>query len=427
MFHRRPLIIVRPRGAADVMAGVRFAREHGLELTIRGGGHNVAGNAVCDDGLMLDLSEMRSVRVDAKNRVARVEPGCVLGDMDRETQAHGLVTPGGFISSTGVAGLTLGGGFGYTSRKLGLTVDNLISTDLVTAEGDYVHASSDENPDLFWALKGGGGNFGVVTSFEFRLHELGPDVLAGPVVHWFEDAPEVLRRVADAMKNAPDEVSTLLILRHAPPAPFLPEHVHGKMILMLAVIYVGDPAEGEAALAPLREIGQPIVDQVMRQPYAAFQSMFDATVAPGARNYWKAHFLTDFTPEAIDTLCEQAERMGSPESAVVMLTLGGAVAREPEDSAAYTHRQAGWELNAQARWHEPAEDDTHIAWSRGVFDAMAPYCTGGVYVNFISREEGAGLIREAYGAAVHQRLLAIKRKWDPDNAFHHNQNIDPAG
>lgn len=427
MFDRRPAVILQARGVADVANGIRFAREHGLEISIKGGGHNVAGNAVCDDGLLLDLSEMRSVHVDVNKRRARVEPGCLLRDVDCETQARGLATPGGFISSTGIAGLTLGGGFGYASRRFGLTVDNLVSVELASAEGRCIRAADDENPELFWALKGGGGNFGVVTSFEFTLHELGPEVLAGPVVHRFEEAPTVLREVADILRDAPEEVSLLLILRHAPPAPFLPESVHGKMVLLLAPIYVGDPAEGEAALAPLRRIGKPIVDKVERRPYTAFQSLFDASATAGARNYWKAHYLSDLTPEAVDTLCEQAGRMQSPESAVGMLSLGGAIARKPENSAPYPHRQARWVLNAQARWRDAAEDDEHCAWSRAVFEQMAPHATGGVYVNFISLGEGQQRISDAYGATAYNRLLAVKRQWDPDNVFHRNQNINPAG
>lgn len=426
MIDRRPAVIVQARGAADVMAAVAFARDQGLEIAIRGGGHNVAGDAVCDEGLMLDLSDMTSIHVDPVSRTARVDPGALIRDLDHETQAHGLALPGGFISSTGVAGLTLGGGFGYLSRKHGLTVDNLRSIDLVTAGAEPVHASADTHPDLFWGVRGGGGNFGVATSFEFELHELGPRVLAGPVVHAFEDAPQVLRELADIMRKAPGTVSCLPVIRHAPPAPFIPEAFHGKLILLLALIHTGDPEAGEAALAPLRGIGNPIADVVGLKFYTAFQSMFDATANAGARNYWKGHYLAELTEESIDVLCKHASGMTSKESVIGMLSLGGAIARESAESTPYPHRDAAWVLNIQARWREAGEDARHIAWARELFDAVDPFTTGGVYVNFISGGEGAARIREAYGDATYQRLAALKAKWDPDNVFHLNQNIAPS-
>ncbi len=426
MIDRHPSIIVRPRGAADTMAAVRFAGEHGFEIAIKGGGHNVAGNAVCDDGLMLDFSEMTSIRVDPANKTARVEPGALIQDLDRETQAHALATPGGFISSTGLAGLTLGGGFGYLSRKHGLTVDNLRSADLVTAGGGFVRTDAEHNPELFWGIRGGGGNFGVVTSFEFALHDLGAGVFAGPVVHAFEDAPKALREVAEVMRQAPDAVSCLPVIRHAPPAPFIPEAFHGRMIVLFALIYAGDPAAGEAALQPFRAIGNPIADAVGVKPYTAFQSMFDASASAGARNYWKAHYLADLTPEGIGVLCEHATGMTSKESVIGMLSLGGAVARQPAGSTPYPHRDAAWVLNIQSRWREAGEDARHIAWARETFEAMAPFTTGGVYVNFISGDEGDERIRAAYGDAAYGRLAALKRDWDPKNIFHLNQNIMPA-
>ncbi|ROO36045.1 FAD-binding oxidoreductase, partial [Salinisphaera orenii] len=341
-------------------------------------------------------------------------------------QVHGLATPGGFISSTGVAGLTLGGGFGYLSRKRGLTVDNLCSVDLVTAAGELVRASADCNPDLFWGLKGGGGNFGVITSFEFDLHALGPDVLAGPVVHAFDDAPHVLREVTSLMRDAPDEVSCLPVLRHAPPAPFIPEAYHGRMILLLALIYAGDPDDAEAALAPLRGIGDPIADAVGIKPYTAFQSMFDASANAGARNYWKGHYFDALSGEAVDALCEHAARMTSKESVIGMLSLGGEIARWPAESAPYPHRNAAWVLNIQARWRDAVEDTRHITWARETFNAVAPFTTGGVYINFISGDEGTARVRAAYGGRIHDRLAALKGEWDPDNVFHLNQNIAPA-
>ncbi|MBA1147571.1 FAD-binding oxidoreductase [Ectothiorhodospiraceae bacterium WFHF3C12] len=427
MYDRRPALIVRPRGAADIMQAVRFAGEHGLEIAIRGGAHNVAGNGACDNGLMLDCSAMTGIRVEPEARIAHVEPGARLGDLDRETQAHGLATPLGFISGTGVAGLTLGGGFGYLSRKHGMTVDNLRAADVVTADGRFVRASADENPELFWALRGGGGNFGIVTRFELDLHPLGPQVMAGPVVHDFEDAPAVLREVDRVMREAPDEVSCLVVLRHAPPLPFLPESVHGRMILLLAMIHTGDTADGERALAPLRAIGNPIADKVCPRPYTAFQSMLDASAAFGARNYWKAHYLPPMSGSAVDTLCDRAGRMTSRESVVGMMTLGGAIARRRADSTPYSHRDASWVLNIQARWRAAPEDDTHIGWAREAFEAMTPHATGGVYVNFLGGDEGAERLRAAFGAGTFERLASVKADWDPGNRFHLNQNIPPAG
>ena len=386
---------------------------------------DVAGHGVCVQGLVLDLSQMKSVRVNPTDRRARVEPGAVLHDLDLETQVHGLATPAGFISSTGVAGLTLGGGIGYLSRKYGLTVDNLQSVELVTAQGEFVQASDDQHPELLWALQGGGGNFGVVTSFEFGLHEIGPTVLSGPVVWSFEDAPVVLREVSEAMREASDEVSCIPILRYAPPAPFLPEEVHGEMVLIVAMIYAGHPGDGRAALAPLRKIGAPIADAVSEMPYVKFQSLFDGAAGPGARNYWKSHYFADLSDHAIDTLCEHAAQMTSQESVIGMLSLGGAVARESSDSTPYPHRDARWVVNIQARWREAEEDDQHIAWTRRLYDALSPSATGGLYVNFMTGDEGDQQLRAAYGESTYNRLSRVKAAWDPQNIFHMNQNIIP--
>ncbi|RTQ98338.1 FAD-binding oxidoreductase [Halomonas nitroreducens] len=425
MIDRHPAVIVQAQCAEDVMAAVRFARQQDLAVAVRGGGHNVAGHAVCEGGLMLDLSTLAAVQVDPRRRIARVAPGALLADLDRETQAYGLVTPGGFISSTGVAGLTLGGGFGYLSRRFGLTVDNLRSVELVSAEAERLRAATDEHAELFWGLRGGGGNFGVATAFEFALHDQPPEVLAGPVVHDAADAPAVLRAVAEVMREAPDEVACLPVLRHAPPKPFIPEAFHGEMILLLAMIHSGDPAHSEAALAPLRRIGRPIADVVARRPYVDFQSMFDATANAGARNYWKGHYLDQLTGEAVEVLCDRARRMPGKESSIGMLSLGGEIARHPAASTPYPHRQAAWVLNIQARWRAPEEDARQIAWARETFTAMAPFTTGGVYVNFISGDEGEARVRAAYGEDVHARLVALKKRWDPDNLFHLNQNIVP--
>ena len=425
MIDRRPAVVVRALGAADVIAAVEFARELGLEISIRGGGHHVAGHAVTDGGLMIDCSNMKSVRVDPENKRAWVEPGALLHDVDVETQAHGLVLPGGFISLVGIAGLTLGGGFGYLSRSLGLTVDNLRSVELVTANGEVVTASESQNPDLFWALRGGGGNFGVVTSFEFDLHELEPSVLAGPIVYDFADAPAVMREVADALRAGPDEIGCVMGVRKAPPASFLPESVHGELVLMVTVMYGGDVSAGEEALAPIRAIGSPIADAVGPKPYATFQTMFDAAAGHDARNYWKTHFLAEMGDEAIDVICDHASSIASPETAIGMMALGREIARQPAGSTPYQHRDAEWFVVIQARWREADDDENHIAWARGLFDGLAPQATGGVYLNATSPDDEEELTRDAFGKETYERLATVKAQWDPDNLFHLNPNVKP--
>jgi len=426
MTDRHPAVVVRPLGAADVVAAVQFARKQHLEISIRGGGHHVAGHAVTDGGLMIDCSAMKSVRVDPETKRAWVEAGALLHDVDVETQAHGLVLPGGFISLVGIAGLTLGGGFGYLSRSLGLTIDNLRTVELVTADGEFVTASESENPGLFWALRGGGGNFGVVTAFEFDLHDLEPTVLAGPIVYDFADAPEVMAEVSEALRAGPDEIGCVMGVRKAPPAPFLPEEVHGQLVLMVTVMYGGDVAAGEAALAPIRAIGSPVADAVGPKPYAAFQTMFDAAAGLGARNYWKTHYLAAMSRAAIDVVCDRATDIASPETAVSMMALGGEIARQPADATPYRHRDAEWFVVVQARWREADEDESHIGWARGLFDALAPHATGGVYLNATSPDEGETSVHDALGEETYDRLAAVKARWDPENVFHLNPNVRPA-
>ncbi len=423
---RHPSAVVRPLGAADVMAAVKFAREQDLEISIKGGGHHVAGHAVTDGGLMIDCSAMKSVRVNPEERRAWVEPGALLHDVDVETQAHGLVLPGGFISLVGIAGLTLGGGFGYLSRSLGLTIDNLQTVEMVTADGEFVTASESENPDLFWALRGGGGNFGVVTAFEFDLHELDPAILAGPVVHDFADAPEVMNEVADVLKEATDEVGCLMVIRKAPPAPFLPEEVHGQLVLIVNAVYGGDVSAGEKALAPIRAIGSPIADAVGPKSYATFQTMFDEAGGPGARNYWKSHYLAEMTEEAIGVICDRGTNIASPETVIGMMALGGEIARRPADSTSYQHRDAKWVVVIQARWRDADEDETHTEWARELFDGLAPHATGGVYLNATTPEESEAGVADAFGEETYERLAAVKARWDPENVFHLNPNVSPA-
>lgn len=422
MIDRRPGLIARCAGTADVMHAVAFARRHDLLVAVRGGAHNIAGNAVSDGGLMIDLSPMRSVRVDPRGRTARVEPGALLGDFDKEAQAFGLATPLGINSTTGVAGLTLGGGFGWLSRKFGLSIDNLLSADVVTADGKLLRASEDENADLFWGIRGGGGNFGVVTSFEFRLHEVGPEVLAGFVFYPFDRAPELLRRYRDFVKGAPDELTCWTVLRKAPPLPFLPHSVHGHEVMILPILHVGDAEAGRRALQPLEDWGQPIANVVGPMPYLGFQAAFDPLLTAGARNYWKSHAFTDLPDAALDLLVQYARALPTPECEILIAQLGGAVKRVADTATAYPHRNAEFLLNVHTRWQAPEQDSACVEWARQLFDATAPFSTGGVYVNFISA--GEERVRAAYGAN-YDRLVEIKNKYDPTNLFRMNQNIPP--
>ena len=424
MIDRRPGLIVRCVGAADVVGAVRFAVEHKLLVAVRGGGHNIAGNAVCDGGLMIDLSQMKSVRVDPAGRTARVEPGVTLGEFDREAQAFGLATSLGINSTTGVGGLTLGGGFGWLSRKLGLSIDNLISADVVTAAGELVRASETENPDLFWGIRGGGGNFGIVTSFEFRLHKIGPEVLAGLIVHPLDAARDVLRFYRDFIKNTPPEFVCWFVMRIAPPLPFLPVQWHGKEILVLAVCYSGTVSDGERVAKPLRIFGKPIADVIGPAPFVAWQSILDPLLTPGMRNYWKSHDFREVSDGLIDALVAAARRIPDPQSEIAFVQLGEGVTRVPQDATAYTHRDAQFVLNVHGRWDNPANDEKCIGWARDLFQAVAPFATGGAYVNFLTQEE-QGRVRLAYGSN-YDRLVRLKKKYDPSNLFRLNQNILPS-
>jgi FAD/FMN-containing dehydrogenase len=358
-------------------------------------------------------------------RTARAEAGVLWGELDRETQLHGLATVGGIVTHTGIAGLTLGGGLGWLMRKHGATVDNLLSVDLVTADGEILTASEDENPDLFWGVRGGGGNFGIVTSFEYRLHPIGPIVLAGPVFHSLEDAPAVLRRYREFIAAAPDELTTIFELSVAPPAPFLPEEVHRKQIVMVGACYAGSPDEGAEVVRPLKQLGRPIVDLLEPKPYTALQSMFDPMVPHGWHRYWKSVELPPLTDAAIDTLVEHAPAVTSPKSYCIVFQLGGALARVGEDETAFSQRDAAHNVNINAVWTEDDPDgERHIAWARDFFDAMQPHAGGRVYVNFLG-EEGGNRVRQAYGARNYERLVELKRAYDPTNFFRLNQNIEP--
>src|SRR5499427_6877711 len=425
MVDRRPGLVVRCLGTADVINAVTIARDENLVIAVRSGGHNIAGQAVCDGGLLIDLSLMRSVRVDPVSGTARVEPGATLADFDREAQAFALATPLGINSTTGVAGLTLGGGFGWTTRKFALTIDNLISADVVTADGKLVRASEKENPDLFWALRGGGGNFGVVTSFEFKLHPLGPEVLSGLIVHPLERAGELLPKFCRIAKEAPDELTIWAVMRKAPPLPFLPSEWHGKEVLIFAACYSGDMKEGEKAVKALRALGTPIADVISPHPFTGWQAAFDPLLAPGARNYWKSHDFIDLPDAALRAIMDAVRALPSPECEVFIAHVGGAMARVAANATAWPNRGAHFTMNAHARWRDKAQDGACVAWARQLFEATQPFASGSVYVNFMPEDE-KDRIADAYGAN-YRRLAEIKHRYDPDNLFRINQNIRPTG
>jgi FAD/FMN-containing dehydrogenase len=423
MIERKPGLILRAAGVSDVMQAVRFAREHDLLLSIRGGGHNIAGHALCEGGLTLDLSAMRSVRVSPTVMRAWVEPGATLGDLDRETQAFGLAVPTGINSTTGVAGLTLGGGFGWITRKYGLTIDNLVSADVVLADGSLVRASGGEHPDLFWALRGGGGNFGVVTGFELNLHSVGPQVLSGLVIHPLDSAAQLLKQYRNLLADAPDELTCWVVMRQAPPLPFLPAEWHGREILVFAICYCGDPGEGEKATARYRALGKPIVDVVSPHSFVAWQSALDPLLTHGARNYWKSHDFLELSDGVIEAMIAAVRALPSAESEVVIAHLGGAMTRVAPEATAFPQRKAHFVMNLHTRWREAARDRECIQWARKLFDATAPHAAGSVYVNFIPEDESSR-VRLAYGQS-YERLAAIKARYDPRNAFRINQNIAP--
>ncbi len=413
MIDKRPAGIVRCGSTADVVAAVNFARDHGFVVAIRGGGHNAAGNAICDDGLVIDLSDMRAVTVDPDARTARAQGGATWSDFDQATGAHGLASTGGAISTTGVAGLTLGGGLGWLMRSYGMACDNLRSVEIVTADGSVRRASTTEHPDLFWALHGGGGNFGVVTEFEFQLHPV-ETVLAGMLVHPAERASEALHFLAEFHQTAPDELAVFTALMTSP---------DGMPIVAFLCCYNGPVAEGEEALAPLRAFGPPVADLIEPMPYAAWQTALDAGFPHGMQVYWRSDFITELSDAAIQTLVEQYGKITSPQSALLLEEFGGAVRRVGAEETAFVSRHADFNLAIIGIWPDPSESERHIAWARGVHAAMKPY-THGTYVNYLG-EEGQDRVRAAYGDAVYNRLVAVKNAYDPKNLFHVNQNIQP--
>lgn len=424
MIKRKPAMIVRCAGLSDVMRSVAFAREQNVLLAVRGGGHNIAGNALCDGGMVIDLSSMKSVHVNPETRRAYVEPGATLADFDHEAQAFGLATPLGINSTTGVAGLTLGGGFGWLTRRYGMSVDSLVSAEVVTADGRRLRASAEENPDLFWAIRGGGGNFGVVTLFEFQLYPVGPQMLSGLIVFPFDQAKAVLTKYRQFVDRMPEDLNVWVVLRKAPPLPFLPKRVHGREVVVLAIFYAGEIEEGKRAIEPLRSFGQPHGEHTGPMPYVEWQKAFDPLLTPGARNYWKSHNFAELSDGALDSMITYAGKLPSPQCEIFIGLVGGEASRVAPDATAYVHRDAKFILNVHARWEKSAQDKRCISWAREFFEASAPFATGGVYVNFLTQDE-MDRVAAAYGPH-YDRLVAVKNKYDPNNLFRMNQNIQPS-
>lgn len=424
-FDGSPDAIVRCKGKADVIAAVNVAREQDLSLSVKSGGHDYAGYGVRDDGLMIDLSQMNSVRVEPRASRARVGPGATWAALDHEAQQFGLATTGATVSSVGVAGYTLGGGTGHLARTYGLAADNLVAAEVVTADGDVVYASETENPEMFWALRGGGGNFGIVTAFEFELHEVGPEVLAGQIVHPFKNAGEVLRFYRSFMEDAPAEVNCYAFIIPIPPLPAFPEETHGETAVDLVAMYSGDIEAGREALRPLREYGDPILDGVRPQQYTAIQHAFDDGAPEGQRWYSKAQYLDELPDAAIDTLVDHTDPLRGPLTMVYLEPMGGAIAEVDPSDTGFPHRNASYSLHALTGWTDPEDDGEMIEWTDALYDAMRPYSSGGVYVNLLGRNED-DRISEAYGSN-YQRLREIKAEWDPQNLFSTNQNIEPSG
>ena len=424
MIDRRPAMIARCLGNEDVVECVRFAREHDILLCIKGGGHNIAGLAVADGALMLDMSLMRGVWVDPHRLVAHAQAGCLLGDVDRETQLHGLAAVLGFISLTGVAGLTLGGGMGYLTRRWGWTVDNVVGMDVVTADAQLVRATSDENADLFWGLRGGGGNFGVVTGIDYMLHRVGPEMVGGVVAWPASEAPWVLELYATLAEQAPPELTLVVLMRPAPSAPWLPPEWHGAPIIALLACHTGTPDEGEKAVALIKSLGKPIGDVLKRRTYVQMQSLLDATQPKGRRYYWKSEYLPRIEPALCEAVIEHAARIQSPHSAVVLFQIGGALNRLSQDYSPVGNRDARYLLNITGSWERSEDDGANVEWVRRAWGAMRRFSTGGTYINFLTEDDGADRMEAALGGAL-PRLVQVKTRWDPQNVFRTNRNIRP--
>jgi len=425
MIDKRPALIVQPIDEQDVVTAVNFAREQGLLLAVRGGGHNVAGFGTCDDGLVIDLSRMKEIDVRPKDQTVRAQGGLTWAEFDRATQVYGLATTGGLVSSTGMAGFTLGGGIGWLMRKYGLAADNLLSADVVTAQGQRLKASRYENADLFWGLRGGGGNFGVVTSFEFQLHPLGPSVLGGALFYPLAQAGELLSFYRQWGQSLPDELTSMAAFLTAPPEPFVPKALVGSKMIAIALCFAGQVEQGQAALQPLRAAIPAAIDLVGPIPYTSLQKMFDASAPRGIRSYWKSEYLADIPDDFVKVLVEYAGKAPSPFTAVHLQHLGGAIQHKAADETAFTHRDAHFVLNIIGEWMEAGQDSENIAWVRGLWQAVKSYASGGVYLNFMDNNEGEARIRAAYGETKFARLVELKKKYDPGNLFRLNQNIPP--
>ena len=424
MIDRKPAVVARCRGVADVITCVQFARDNDMLLSIKGGGHNIAGLAAADGALMLDMSLMRGVWVDSQGKVAHAQAGCLLGDVDRETQVHGLASVLGFVSATGIAGLTLGGGFGYLTRRWGWTSDNVLGMNVVTADARLVRASSDENADLFWGLRGGGGNFGVVTGIDYALYPVGPEVVGGVVAWPASEAPKVLELYRTLAEKAPPELTLVALMRPAPPAPWLPKDWHGKPIIALLACCSGRPEDGEKLVAPIKSFGKPIGDVLVRRPYAQMQSLLDATQPKGRRYYWKSEYLSRIEPALCEKAIEHAARIRSPHSAVILFQIAGALNRLEEGHSPVGNRDARYVLNITSAWEKADEDRANIEWTRRAWEDMKRFSTGGTYVNFLTEDESAERIATALGKGL-GRLAGVKAKWDPGNMFRTNRNVKP--
>jgi len=425
MINKHPALIARCKNSRDVSLAVKFARNHNLLVSIRGGGHNVAGNSVCDDGLMIDLSLMNNVSVDQKKMTAILGPGCTLGNADLETQKYGLVIPAGIVTSTGVAGLTLGGGFGWLSRKWGLTCDHLTSVEVVTAEGEFIKANENENSDLFWGLKGGGGNFGIVTSFEFNLRELGPEITGGLILYKLGDTEKVLSFYNEYISTAPREVTTVLVYRYCPPAPFIKEEFHGKPIFAIGALYAGRADKGLEIFKPLKSFGSPIGDAIVPKPFVTHQAMLDAGQPKGASYYWKSEYLKEVPQGLSEKFVEQTINTSSAASIIAAFQLGGAITDVGEEDTAYSFRNAEFVININTQWQNNSESEKHINWARKTQQLAAPYSMGSGYINFASSDETPERVTKTYGEEKYKKLVALKRKFDPENFFRLNQNIKP--
>ena len=425
MIDRSPAVVVRCLGVADVITCVQFAREHNLLLCIKGGGHNIAGLATADGAMMLDMSLMHGVWVDTQRKVAHAQVGCLLGDVDRETQVHGLAAVLGFVSLTGITGLTTGGGFGYLTRRWGWASDNVVGMDVVTADAQFVRASSEENEDLFWGLRGGGGNFGVVTGIDYTLYPVGPEIVGGLVAWPASEAPGILDLYRSLVEKAPPELTLVVLMRPAPPAPWLSKDMHGKPIIAILACYSGDPAQGEKAVAPIKSFGNPIGDVPVRRPYVQIQSLLDATQPKGRRYYWKSEYLSRVEPALCEKLIEHAAKIPSPHSAVILFQLEGALNRLKEDHSPVGNRDARFVLNLAGSWEQAEDDKVNIEWAREAWTDMKRFSTGGTYINFLTEDEGPDRIEAALSNGL-QRLAEVKAKWDPGNVFRTNRNIKPA-